>query len=185
VKLVGLVEAALAAHHLQGDLDIALTGKNTRPIAGASDQPDTDAIRDKLKSTPDRLLDTSAIVSHGREYMNSGLNISRPQITDQDYRSLLAKGIKLPLGALDIRTVPNSVDANLIDKVKGLLTGRATGDYEDSIIGATALERREILVTGDIPLRKAVNKLGGFAIDPNDEMPKGPRTPKVDSSTQQ
>jgi hypothetical protein len=170
--------AHFAAHRLQEDLDTALSGSNSRSTA-PSDDYDADAIKDKLKSTPDRLMDTSAIISHGREYMKSGLNIARPQITDQDYRSALAKGVKLPAGALDIPTVPDSVDRDLIDKVRSLLTGRKYGDYQDSVIGATALERHEILVTSDKNLRKAVNKLGGTAIDPNDEMPKAPKEPQV------
>jgi RHS repeat-associated protein len=113
--------------------------------------------------TEEIVLDTSTVISHGKDYVKSGENVVKSKVTDVELRALTEKGkIQYPSAANQIPSVdlPN-VDTRI--NVRGNLQPGRKGNFQDGIVGATAIERKSKLVTGDKQLSEAVNKSGGKA----------------------
>ncbi len=139
----------------------------TRTLSHNTDCPVTQSsgANSAAATGPELLLDTNVVISHGKQYVASGQNVVKASISDFELNNLVSGGrIKMPHAASKIPSVPNSINVDQRINVRALLTPKRTGNYVDSIIGATALERGSTLITSDKSLCNAVNTLGGKAI---------------------
>jgi RHS repeat-associated protein len=114
------------------------------------------------------LLDTNVVISHGRQYAESGLNVVKADITDVELRATVRSRPKMhmPGAASLIPSVPSSTNLDLRIAVRGELTAKGKGNFADGIIIATAFERNAVLVTSDKAVFNAVTRLGGRVIKP-------------------
>jgi len=114
---------------------------------------------------PKYLLDTNAVITHGKQMVNSGANVVKADVTNLELNSLLSRGqLKgMPNAANQISTVPNSLNLDLRINIRGELPVGAKGNFADGIIGASAIEQGATLLSNDAKLVKAVNAVGGKA----------------------
>jgi RHS repeat-associated protein len=125
------------------------------------------AARGARPVAPELLLDTNVVVSHGKQLLESGANIVKASVTDLELAAIVRQGkVGMPKAASQIASVADSVNVHLRINVRAGLTNKATGNFVDGIIGATAIERGSILVTADRALTRAVQALGGAVTTP-------------------
>ena len=168
----------LMASTSSGEHDSSLPIPGAAPIRGAaladdairgaaSLADDAAVLADDAAGVGERfLLDTNAVISHGKQWVASGEQIAKSAVTDLELGSLVRQGrIHMPRAAAEIPSVPlPSLDSRI--NIRGLLTPGRSGNFADGIIGATALEGRFILVTGDKELFRAVIRAGGATVKP-------------------
>ena len=120
------------------------------------------------------VVDTNAVISHGKQIVESGVNAVKPDIVTADIRSATTAGrgrLQPPNAADSIPSVPNATNVNTRTNVRASLTpskDKKSGNFADGVIGATAIERNSTLVTSDKKLIEAVRKAGGDVIKPDE-----------------
>jgi RHS repeat-associated protein len=157
-------KAALAAD-LGATLIPFATGAGAAVRAATRAEHAIDAAR-ATKSGAELVLDTNAVITHGKHFVKSGDQVVKSVVTDVELAALAKRGkITMPKAAQEIPSVGLPGVHTRIN-VRAKLPPRKKGNFADGIIGATALERGSTLVTKDKGLAKAVRESGGKVIEP-------------------